>query len=387
MNVILLHSPTLVMKELRSALDSYSKVKLISLEVPLIISSEIAEKLFEKIKPYLPAIFFTINDGGTDFEGKFHHLINQSGSYLVNWYHDYPFYNSEFRGRILSPFSNRIDFISECSYVNILTKKGFNSYFLPLATDPSFFTQDSSIEFERDISFVGNSTLNLMDTLITEDISKSIEKNGHLFLDLQKRYIANPTYSIRDHLIERKDDWIDNINTTAEKFIFAFEWMIGYQYRRNFIVDLSKKYQKGLTVFGDQYWDQFVKDSEISPKASYYDTLSKYYQSSKINLNINRIQIHTSFTQRHFDTKACGAFLLTEKRDLNSKYFKTSGPDKEIEEFTSLQDCKDKIDYYLKNETERIQIAKNGMSRILKEHTYKNRLNEIFQTINTLWNI
>lgn len=387
MNLILLHSPTLVMRELRSALDRDKKIKLISIEVPLTISSEIANNIFDKVKPYLPAIFFTINDGGTDNQGVLHNHINRSGSYLINWYHDYPFYNVEFNNRVLTPFQNRIDFISEYSYVKLLRDSGFNSFFLPLATDPSFFTNDPSIKYERDIAFVGNSTLNLMDTIITDNISKSIENNGHLFLDLQKRYVSNPTFSIRDYLIENKNDWINNISTTSEKFIFAFEWMIGYQYRRDIITDLSKRYQNKLTVFGDQYWDQFVKDSKVSPKASYYSNLSNYYQSSKINLNINRIQIHTSFTQRHFDTKACGAFLLTEKRELNNQYFKTSGSEKEIVEFTSLQDCRNKIDYYLKNETERIQIAKNGINRILKEHTYDNRLDEIFQTLKTVWNI
>lgn len=387
MNVILLHSPTLVMREIRSVLDKRTDIKLISIDVPLALSSSVSEKIFEKIKNFLPAIFITVNDGGTDYQGMMHRLIKKSGSYLINWYHDYPFYNVEFHGRILEPFSNRIDFISEYSYVDLLKKSGFNSYFLPLATDPTYFKNDTKISYERDLAFVGNSTLHLMDKIISKDISDSIENCGHLFLELQKRYFEDSTFSIRDDLESRRKEWIKKISTTAEQFIFAFEWMIGYQYRRDIIVDISNTYMKDFTVFGDQYWDEYVKESPISPKASYYENLSHYYQSSKINLNINRVQIHTSFTQRHFDTKACGAFLLTEKRAMNSKFFKTEGQDQEIVEFTSLKDCKDKINYYLINEEERKTIALNGITRILNEHTYDNRFDEIFNLINCTWGI
>lgn len=385
MNIILLHSPTLVMKEIRSVLDKRSDVKLISLEIPLTISSNAAEDIFNKIKQYLPAIFFSVNDGGTDYSGKMHSLIQDSGSYLINWYHDYPFYNSEFHNRILKPFKNRLDFISEFSYVDLLNSKGFNGHFLPLATDPTYFKYDPKIQIERDISFVGNSTLHLMDRMITKEISNSIENNGLLYLDLQKKYIKNPTFSIRDELIRNRSKWINNINTSEEKFIFAVEWMIGYQYRRDMIIQISERYKKDFTVFGDLYWERFITQSPVSPNACYYDNLSSYYQSSKINLNINRVHIHTSFTQRHFDTKVCGAFLLTEKRKMNSKFFKTEGPDQEIVEFTSLEDCKNKIDYYLTHEDERIKIAMNGMERILNNHTYENRFNELFEVVKGIW--
>ncbi len=387
MKVILLHSPTLVMKEIRSVLDKRTDVSLISLEIPITISSNAAEKIFSKIKPHLPAVFFSVNDGGTDYEGIMHSLIEKSGSYLINWYHDYPFYNCEFHSRKLKPFNNRVDFISEFSYVKLLESKGFNSYFLPLATDPKYFQHSKEINYERDIAFVGNSTLHLMDRIITKEISDSIEKNGYLFLDLQKKYVSDPTFSIRDNLLSRKSEWVNNIITSEDKFIFAMEWMIGYQYRRDIIVKISEKYKNHFTVFGDPYWKNFITESPISPNACYYDNLSHYYQSSKINLNINRVHIHTSFTQRHFDTKACGSFLLTEKRALNSKFFKTEGGDQEIVEFVNLKDCKEKIDYYLSHEDERLQIGLNGMERILSEHTYEKRFEELFRTVYSHWGI
>lgn len=387
MNLILLHSPTLVMREIRSILDKRSNIKLISIDIPLTISSVTAENIFLKIKQYLPAVFLTINDGGTDYTGRMHSLIKESGSYLINWYHDYPFYNTHFQGRLLAPFKNRLDFISEFSYVDLLKLNGFNAHFLPLATDPAYFKQDTSIQYDRDIAFVGNSTLELMDRMINEDISNSIEKNGHLFLELQKKYINNPRFSIREELIKKRSEWINNISTSEEKFIFAAEWMIGYQYRRDFIKDISQKHKENLTVFGDPYWKRFISESPVSTEACYYDNLSYYYQSSKINLNINRVHIHTSFTQRHFDTKACGAFLLTEKRLLNKEFFKTEGPDQEIVEFDNLNDCKEKIKYYLQNEDERKRIATNGINRILKEHTYENRFDQIFETTQKIWKI
>lgn len=387
MNIIFFNSETLVTREIINALKKRSDLRLISINIPFFPPPQSAEDIFEKLKVYLPAIFLSINDAGYDLKGNLQKLIVQSGSYQVNWYHDYPFYYTIFKNQSPISSQNRIDFISEKSYVKLLKGKGRNGHFLPLATDPTYFNTNEPRNFERDIAFVGNSSMELMDTIITDETSQNIEQHKKLFLELKEAYYRDFTFNVRDSLIAREREWKNSISIPDEKFIFCMEWMAGYLFRRDFIVDIAKSYQDRFKVFGDLYWTRFIDKSLVTPEACYYDNLCHYYRTTKINLNVNRIQIATSFTQRHFDTKASGSFLLTDKRECNDAFFVTKGPEQEIAEFESLAQCRELIDYYLEHEDEREKIAEAGIQRILKNHTYDNRIDEIKEVCKREWGV
>lgn len=139
--------------------------------------------------------------------------------------------------------------------------------------------------------------------------------------------------------------------------------------------------------FGDIYWIKFIDKSQLSTDACYYTNLCSYYRSTKINLNINRIQIATSFTQRIFDCKASGAFILTEKRLLNNRFFVTEGSKKEIVEFSSWPECMQCIDYYCEHDEQRQQIALAGREKVLVHHTYDRRIEQMFEIGKKEWGI
>ncbi len=387
MNIIFFNSETLVTREIVNALKKRDDLRLININIPHFPSSKSAEGIFEKLKEYFPAIILSINDAGYDLKGKLHNLISQSNVYQVNWYHDYPFYYNIFKNQAPFLSKNRIDFISEKSYVNLLRSNSRNGYFLPLATDPEYFNTNEPRTFERDIAFVGNSSMELMDTIITDETSRELERNKELFLELKSAYQKDFTFDIRNFLLTNENKWIENISIPKEKFIFCMEWMVGYMFRRDFIVDIAKEYENKFKVFGDLYWTRFIDKPLVTPEACYYDNLCHYYRTTKINLNVNRIQIATSFTQRHFDTKASGSFLLTDKRALNKEYFVTEGPNQEIAEFESLSNCHELIKYYLEHEEEREKIAEAGIKRILNNHTYDNRIDEIKEVCKGEWGI
>ncbi len=385
MNIILFNSETLVARELFNALAKRNDIRFINVAIPFSPPSEHAETIFETLKKHCPALVISINDAGYDTRGELQKKLISAGCYIANWYHDYPFYYHEFHSRAYTPSPRRIDFISEKSYTAVLESKGYASHFLPLATDPVYFNTNTPRVPERDIAFVGNSSLHLMDIIITEEMAENIQKCKALYADLKKAYYNDFTLNIRELIIQNCSLWKKQITVPEEKFIFAMEWMIGYQFRRDFLVDISKTYKDRFVLFGDPYWQQFVKDSLVTPEACYYDNLCRYYRTTKINLNINRIQIRTSFTQRHFDTKAAGAFLLTEKRECNSLYFITDGPNQELVEYESLSHCKELIDYYLTHEEERERIAENGIDKILRNHTYDNRIEEMLAVCRERW--
>ena len=52
--------------------------------------------------------------------------------------------------------------------------------------------------------------------------------------------------------------------------------------------------------------------------------------------------------------------------------------------FKDVTDLQKKVDYYLKHPEECLKIAENGYQEVLKKHTYRHRLTDILQTIESL---
>jgi spore maturation protein CgeB len=288
----------------------------------------------------------------------------------------------------MSALKNRLDFVSEESFVPKLIEKGYKAFFLPLAVDPLYFNLEGAVDLARDVAFVGNSSLEWLDTLITEEVQKELEKFAPLITTLKTMYCKNPSQAdLKAYLIDNQEQWGNKTGLAREKFLFLMEWLVGYFYRRDFIIEISKHFKDRFTCFGDIYWSRFIDASQVSTDACYYTNLCSYYRSTRVNLNINRIQIKTSFTQRIFDCKASGAFVLTEKRPLNGRYFVTEGPEKELVEFSSRRKCMELIDYYCEHDDERQRIALAGREKVLKLHTYDARIDLMFETCRKEWGI
>jgi spore maturation protein CgeB len=341
------------------------------------------------LRRHLPAIVISINNAGYDLAGGLSDLLASQGAYQCNWFVDDPFYEDIFCNRRMPALKNRLDFVSEESFVPLMKQKGMNAHFLPLATDSRYFTAHAGARtYLRDCAFVGNSSLSLLDSIITKEVAPQFEKVAQVLADLKKCYYENPAETdIADLLLKKADQWQPVITMDPRQFLFRMEWLVGYFHRRDFIAAIARKLGKRFMCFGDIYWSKFIDPSQVSTDACYYTNLCEYYQTTKVNLNINRIQIRTAFTQRIFDCKAAGAFVLTEKRKLNNRFFATEGANRELVEFTSWQNCLDLIDHYCEHDEERERIALAGRDKVLKEHTYDRRIEQIFESCRKEWGI
>ena len=116
-----------------------------------------------------------------------------------------------------------------------------------------------------------------------------------------------------------------------------------------------------------------------------YEDLFKAYSISKIGLNLtvndNDIDKKPQMKLRIFEIPASKTFLLTEYIDDLENYFEIG---KEIETFKTIEEAKDKIDFYLKNDSARENIANAGYQRFLRDHTSRIRLNNIINQIEAL---
>jgi len=91
--------------------------------------------------------------------------------------------------------------------------------------------------------------------------------------------------------------------------------------------------------------------------------------NSKISINVHGdIAKEYSVNMRMFEATGMGSLLLTEKTDYLNNFF---DPEKEVITYNNVDEAKEKIKYYLENDSERIKIAKAGQERTFKDYNYK----------------
>jgi spore maturation protein CgeB len=81
---------------------------------------------------------------------------------------------------------------------------------------------------------------------------------------------------------------------------------------------------------------------------------------------------------RNFEVPGCGGFLLTERVPHLERYFELG---REVAVYDSTDDLVEQVDYWLSHEDERAAVAEAGYRRVLAEHTYDHRFNEIFESV------
>lgn len=116
-----------------------------------------------------------------------------------------------------------------------------------------------------------------------------------------------------------------------------------------------------------------------------YEDLFNLFASSKINLNLtvndNDPNKQPQMKLRLFEVVSTGGFLLTQYTPNLEQFFDI---DKEIVVFNTVDEARDKINFYLNNDTSRTKIARAGYLRYIKEHTSKTRLNKLLSDIKAL---
>jgi hypothetical protein len=147
---------------------------------------------------------------------------------------------------------------------------------------------------------------------------------------------------------------------------------IGLKYgiREQIVNKLRKKGIK-VTVYGRK-WESGVIDTKDVPE---------FFARSKVILGVGTIGHCNDFyalKMRDFDAPMSGSFYITsDNKDLYNLY----EINKEIVTYRSINDCIEKIRYYLNHEQEREQIASAGYARVFKEHTWYHRFNTVLNTI------
>lgn len=128
-----------------------------------------------------------------------------------------------------------------------------------------------------------------------------------------------------------------------------------------------------------------VRDGFIPPEET-----ARYYNGSKVVINIHRpvesgqdnkncCQLPgRSINPRTYEINACGAMQITDIREDLSFYYR---PGYDIETYTTVTELQNKIEYYLKHDKERQQIAYRGLWTTRNEHTFMSRVQTLLEHI------
>lgn len=105
------------------------------------------------------------------------------------------------------------------------------------------------------------------------------------------------------------------------------------------------------------------------------DSIAKY----KIHWNKN---YSIDINYRTFETLGVGTFLLTNETDSLLELFETG---KHLVTYKDFEDCRKKINYFLKHDNERQEIALNGYFHVVKNHTYNERAKLLDRIVNEVY--
>lgn len=306
----------------------------------------------------------------------------------ISWVYDCPHINL-YSYTLINP-CNKVFIFDKCIY-DELKNGGINTvYHLPLAADTDYYdtkilSNELNDKYKCDVSFVGsfyNEAHNLykhfdklpdyfkgkLDGLV-EAQSKIY---GYFFLE----------EALDDELIGEMQKVIpypkskDSIE--SDKYAYTHYFMarrVTEIERTTLLKSVSEKFKLNLYTKGDT--STMPNANNMGP-VDYYNLMPYIFKASKINLNISLKSILSGIPLRAMDIMGCGGFLMSNYQSELMEHFI---PGEDIAIFESEADMLNQIDYYLKHDDIRLQIAENGYKKIKDYHSYINRMKVILENI------
>ncbi len=109
----------------------------------------------------------------------------------------------------------------------------------------------------------------------------------------------------------------------------------------------------------------------------YLDEMAQVFSKSKIVFNKSTIN---DLNMRVFEALSCGSLLITD-RLYNNGLEDLFTDRKHLVIYDNYEHLEELVDYYLKHDEEREEIARQGREEVLARHTYKHRMKELLEIV------
>lgn len=163
-----------------------------------------------------------------------------------------------------------------------------------------------------------------------------------------------------------------------------------YEYEGNFIGSWSKRRAEfvnclakdNINIFGWGWKKKnYISKLDVGKLHKPVDIaeMMKIFSTSKININLLTIENRDTSNLRNFEIPAANGFQLAERSERLLNLFEE---EKNIAFFSSPDELKDKYNFYIKNDKERIRIASEGFRFIMdNSHSLNDRIKRIIKIV------
>jgi spore maturation protein CgeB len=352
-------------------------VNLVNLRLPGTSPAEKVDGLCGELVRFRPDFVFVINEEITLLPKLSMILTEMEIPYAV-WSINNPFY--WVIKELVSPYC--IIFVQERRYIGELKRFGFDHvFFLPPAVNPRTFEKveqiipDERDKYNCDISFFGLSFYNFYrqvnSMMIKNPVAQSIINETIEILS------KNPLLDIFDIFEQVQNSHHASLTFSkpgAKKdMMIALEYAATSIYRKEIIEGIN---DFDLHLYGDDGWEGLVNGKIEFYGMLNYNELLKLYKGSKINLNIPMVQLKSGVEQEVYDILACRSFVLVGYRPGIEDLFELG---KEIFCYHDPEELRELCCYFLKHPSEREEMAKRAHLRVLNEHTYERRIENLVE--------
>lgn len=339
----------------------------------------IVSRLMKKILEFKPDFFLTINHLGFDEEGALTSFFKSIEMPAASWYVDSP--NIIIKGfdKNVSPYISI--FLWDKWYIKDMEAMGFEEVaYLPLATDEEVFmpVKLSPLDIKRygaDVGFVGNSMVKP-----TMEKLEKVSTELHPLVEKMAQLLSSSRMPFDEVLKTIDEDELKRVKSLAVQERLDLEaailWRATLLYRLSCIEALK---DFNPCIHGDKDWKKLLDNGyRHGHSLNYYKELPVFYNACKVNFNATSLQMGQAVNQRVFDVPACGGFLLTDHQESLDELFEVG---EEGITYKDKDEIPELVRFYLNNPEVRKKIAMKGKERVLKEHTYRHRLNKIIEVM------
>lgn len=277
-------------------------------------------------------------------------------------------------------------FVFDYQQYLLLKERGIpHVYHLPLAVNTRRINKQlqlpkNQIAYQADISFVGSLyERNLFDQVVyLPDRTK-----GYLdgIMDMQKAVFGVNLFPelISGAVAEELETYItlnmDESYGIEKRILYAdmLDTKLTSTERREYLNEISSRY--GLDLYtGSEA--ALVSGADYRGTISYAEEMPKVFLQSKINLNITLRSIKTGIPLRALDIMGAGGFLLSNYQPELAENFVNG---EELVMYGGKEELLELVEYYLKHEKARKEIAFHGWEKIQKEFSYEKQVRVMFQ--------
>ncbi len=314
-----------------------------------------------------------------------------SGTPYISWCYDAPVMALYRREALYA--TNYVFVFDRMHYIRLKELGLRNVYYQPLAANmtKAELTVITPSDISRnycDVSFVGSmynkGFYDRFKAFASSDIIDECEEilSGHLC-----RWNSNNTIcdELSDMAAEKLYSLLDDNRevqlSISNKYLIELMVLIPELTSRERFYILNSAARKYKTVLHTHNPESVSKSllTEVCPSLDQLsEDLYKTYAAAKINLNLTMRSIETGVPQRVFDIMSIGGCVFSNYQAEAAELFE---PDKEIILFSSSEEFCDKAEYYLKHEKDRLEICRNGHSKVKECYNYPSAISNMISKL------